>query len=131
MRPRMRKALRAGHITHIDSQVPRESGTAFFSAVFRLNNGFRQAFSAKALVGANVRVAEGSLVEDSLVLPDVVVGRRVTLRRTIVDKRCVLPDGFKAGVHPAADAARFHVTARGIVLVLIGLGTKILVEHTL
>jgi glucose-1-phosphate adenylyltransferase len=71
----------------------------------------------RSILFANVRVAEGSLIEDSLVLPDVVVGRRVTLRRAIVDKRCVLPDGFKAGVYPAEDAARFHVTERGIVLI--------------
>ncbi|MBL8319578.1 MAG: glucose-1-phosphate adenylyltransferase [Burkholderiaceae bacterium] len=71
----------------------------------------------RSILFANVRVAEGSLIEDSLVLPDVVIGQRVTLRRTIVDKRCVLPDGFKAGLHPAEDAARFHVTERGVVLI--------------
>jgi glucose-1-phosphate adenylyltransferase len=71
----------------------------------------------RSILFANVRVAEGSLIEDSLVLPDVVVGRGVRLRRTVVDKRCVLPDGFKAGFHPAEDAAHFHVTERGIVLI--------------
>jgi glucose-1-phosphate adenylyltransferase len=41
----------------------------------------------------------------------------VTLRRTIIDKQCVLPDGFEAGVDPVRDRARFNVTERGIVLV--------------
>jgi glucose-1-phosphate adenylyltransferase len=46
------------------------------------------------------------------------VGRGVTLRRAIVDKRCRLPDGFTAGVDRAADEARgFHVTPSGITLV--------------
>ena len=71
----------------------------------------------RSILFSKVRVAEGSLIEDSVVLPDVVVGRRVTLRRVIVDKRCVLPDGFKAGVCPSEDRARFHVTERGIVLI--------------
>jgi len=52
-----------------------------------------------------------------VVLPDVVIGRNVVLRRAVVDKRCVLPDGFKAGVHPAEDQARFPVTKRGITLI--------------
>jgi glucose-1-phosphate adenylyltransferase len=71
----------------------------------------------RSILFTNVRVGEHSLIEDSLVLPDARIGRGVTLRRAIVDKRCVLPDGFKAGLHPDEDRARFHVTERGIVLI--------------
>ena len=71
----------------------------------------------RSVLSSKVRVGDGSVIEDSLLLPNVVVGRRVTLRRTIIDKHCVLPDGFKAGVHPAEDRAHFHVTERGITLI--------------
>jgi glucose-1-phosphate adenylyltransferase len=71
----------------------------------------------RSILFAKVRVGEGSLLEDCVVLPDVVIGRGVTLRRAVVDKRCVVPDGFKAGLDPAADSARFHVTERGITLI--------------
>ncbi len=71
----------------------------------------------RSILFSKVRVGEGTLVEDSLVLPDTVIGRGVTLKRVVVDKRCVLPDGFTAGVHPDADRARFHVTARGVTLI--------------
>jgi glucose-1-phosphate adenylyltransferase len=71
----------------------------------------------RSILFSKVRVAEHSLVEDSLVLPNGTVGRHVTLKRAIVDKRCVLPDGFKAGVYPDEDRARFHVTERGITLI--------------
>jgi glucose-1-phosphate adenylyltransferase len=72
----------------------------------------------RSVLFCKARVDEGSVVEDSLVLPDTRVGRGVTLRRTIVDKRCRLPDGFSAGVDQAADEARgFHVTPSGITLV--------------
>lgn len=71
----------------------------------------------RSILFSKVRVADGSLIEDSVVLPDVVIGRRVVLRRVIVDKRCVLPDGFKAGVCLEEDRARYHVTERGIVLI--------------
>ena len=50
-------------------------------------------------------------------LPGVQVGRNVTLRRCIVDKLCVLPDGFQAGVDLERDRARFNVTERGVVLI--------------
>jgi glucose-1-phosphate adenylyltransferase len=71
----------------------------------------------RSILFYNVRVGDGSLVEDSVVLPNVVVGRRVTLHRAIVDKGCVLPDGFSAGVDARRDRERFNVTERGIVLI--------------
>jgi len=71
----------------------------------------------RSILFNGVLVAEGSLVEDSVVLSNVGIGRGVVLRRTIIDRRCVLPDGFTAGVDPVQDSARFHVTDRGICLV--------------
>ena len=63
---------------------------------------------------SKLRVADGSLIENSLMLPNVSVGIGVTLKRTIFDKGCVLLDGFKAAVCPAEDSAHFHVTRGGI-----------------
>jgi glucose-1-phosphate adenylyltransferase len=71
----------------------------------------------RSILFSKVRVGEGSLIEDSLVLPNVVIGRGVTLKRVVLDKRCILCDGFTAGVHPDEDKARFHVTEHGITLV--------------
>ncbi len=71
----------------------------------------------RSILFHGVRVSDGSLVEDSVVLPDVVIGRGVELRRAIIDRGCVLPDGFTAGVDLAQDRARFHVTGKGICLV--------------
>jgi glucose-1-phosphate adenylyltransferase len=71
----------------------------------------------RSILFYNSRVGEGSVVEDSVVLPNVTIGRGVTLRRAIVDKHCALPDGFSAGIDAAHDRARFHVTERGITLV--------------
>jgi glucose-1-phosphate adenylyltransferase len=71
----------------------------------------------RSILFSKVRVGDGSLIEDSVVLPNVVVGHGVVLRRVVVDTRCVLPDGFKAGLSPEEDRARFHVTERGIVLI--------------
>jgi glucose-1-phosphate adenylyltransferase len=70
-----------------------------------------------SLVFSNVRVHSFCSIEDSLILPDVVVNRQVKLRRCIVDKRCVLPEGFSAGFDAKQDSKRFHVTERGITLI--------------
>lgn len=71
----------------------------------------------RSILFSKARVAEGSVVEDSVILPNVRIGRHVVLKRTIVDKGCVLPDGFHAGVDAEADRARFHVTPRGVTLI--------------
>lgn len=71
----------------------------------------------RSILFSKVRVGDGSLVEDSVVLPGSVIGRATVIRRAILDKRCVIPDGMCIGVDAEADRQRFHVTERGIVLV--------------
>jgi len=71
----------------------------------------------RSVLFSKVRIEEGSLVEDTVVLPNVRIGRGAVLKRAIVDKGCVLPDGFSAGVDLDRDRERFHVTERGVVLV--------------
>ena len=71
-----------------------------------------------SILFSKVRVGEGSAIDNSLVLPAVTIGKGVTLRRTIVDNYCHLPDGFSAGLDAGHDKARgFHVTERGVTLV--------------
>ncbi len=71
----------------------------------------------RSLLFSNVRVNSYSVVEDSVVLPNVYVGRYCEIRRAIIDKGCHLPDGTIIGRDPVADATRFHVTENGITLV--------------
>jgi len=72
---------------------------------------------ARSVLFSNVRVHSFSEIEDSVLLPDVTVGRKVRLRRCVVDKGCALPDGLEAGLDPVTDATRFHVSAGGITLI--------------
>lgn len=71
----------------------------------------------RSILFYGTRVAEGSRIEDAVVLPNVSIGHGVTLRRVIVDKGCVLPDGLQAGIDPEQDRKRFIVTERGVVLI--------------
>ena len=71
----------------------------------------------RSMLFSKVRIGERSVVEDSLVLPNVTVGRDVVLRRAIIDKHCLIPDGLKVGVDPVEDRTRYTVTERGVTLV--------------
>ncbi len=70
-----------------------------------------------SILFSNVRINSYSTVEDSVVLPEVNVGRNCVIRRAIVEEGCRIPAGMQIGVDPEQDEARFHVTPKGIVLV--------------
>ena len=70
-----------------------------------------------SLLFSDVWVNASSVIEDSLVLPNVRIGERCRLRRTIVDSGCEIPDDTVVGHDPDEDARRFEVSTGGIVLV--------------
>jgi glucose-1-phosphate adenylyltransferase len=71
----------------------------------------------RSLLSTNVRVDSYSSIQDSVLLPDTRVGSHVTLRKVIVDRGSVLPDGLTVGVDPEADRHRFYVSEGGITVV--------------
>jgi glucose-1-phosphate adenylyltransferase len=72
----------------------------------------------RSLLFSNVRIDDCCTIEDSVLLPNVEVGRHSVLKRVVVDKHCRLPEGFTAGNDPDLDRRRFHVTERGITLIV-------------
>ncbi|AUX71233.1 glucose-1-phosphate adenylyltransferase [Erwinia pyrifoliae] len=66
---------------------------------------------------SRVRINSFCNIESSVLLPDVVVGRSCRLRRCVIDRACVLPEGTVIGENPDDDARRFHRSEEGIVLV--------------
>ena len=79
------------------------------------------AFVNRSLLFSNVHVHSHSNVEDSVLLPNVTVSRSVTLKRVVVDKNCVIPEGLIVGVNPEEDKKRFYVTNKGITLITTGM----------
>ncbi len=71
----------------------------------------------RSLLFSNVRVSSHSMIEDSVILPDVHIGQHVRLRKVVVDKRARVPDGLEVGYDRRKDKQRFHVTDNGVTLV--------------
>jgi len=72
----------------------------------------------RSLLFTNVRVHSYASIEDSVILPDVDVGRHCVIRRAVIDNYCRLPERFTVGVNPEEDRKRFHVTERGVALIV-------------
>jgi glucose-1-phosphate adenylyltransferase len=71
----------------------------------------------RSLLFSNVHVHSYSHIEDSVIFPDVDVGRRCVIKKAVIDKGCRIPPDTSIGVDPEQDAARFHVSKGGVVLV--------------
>lgn len=66
---------------------------------------------------SNVEVDSFSEVKDAVVLPHVKIGKNCRLNKVILEKGCEVPDGTVIGEDLEADAQRFHVSPKGVVLV--------------
>jgi glucose-1-phosphate adenylyltransferase len=65
----------------------------------------------RSVLFSNVRVDDGALVEDCVVLPDAFVGPGVRLRRAVVDRHCRLEQAL------LDDPRRFRLTEKGVTLI--------------
>ncbi len=71
----------------------------------------------RSLLYSNVQVRSFSNVEDSVILPNVDIGRNAQLRRVVIEKNCIIPEGLSVGFDAVEDSKRFHVTDRGVTLI--------------
>ena len=72
----------------------------------------------KSLCFSNVRVHSYSKIEEAVILPNVEIGRHCNLKKVVIDRGCVLPEGMEIGIDHEQDRARgFRVSESGVVLV--------------
>lgn len=71
----------------------------------------------ESVLFSNVLVRSYSTIEQAVVLPDVQINRHCRLKKVVIDRRCVIPEGTVIGEDAEADARRFHRTEGGVVLV--------------
>lgn len=71
-----------------------------------------------SLLFSNVYVHSYSEIQDSVLLPNVTIGRNCKINRAVIDKGCVIPDGMEIGLDADEDRERFNVSPNGVVLVV-------------
>jgi glucose-1-phosphate adenylyltransferase len=71
----------------------------------------------RSMLFSNVRVNSYALVEDSVLLPDVDIGRHASIRRAIINNGCTVPPGLVVGQDAEYDARRFYRSENGITLI--------------
>ena len=71
----------------------------------------------RSVLFSDVKVHSWANVEDSVILPDVDIGRHAVLKRCVVDRQCRIPEGMVIGKNPGEDRKRFHVSPLGVTLV--------------
>jgi glucose-1-phosphate adenylyltransferase len=71
----------------------------------------------RSLLFSICRIHSYARVDQSVLLPEVDVGRHARLTRCIIDHGCRIPEGLVIGEDPAEDARRFRRTEHGVTLV--------------
>jgi glucose-1-phosphate adenylyltransferase len=71
----------------------------------------------RSLLFTNVFVHSFAVIADSVVLPNVSIGRHSRLTKVIVDKGCDIPEHLIVGEDADDDARRFHRTGGGVTLI--------------
>ena len=71
----------------------------------------------RSLIGPNVRVNSFSYVTDSIVMNSCNIGRHARIRRAIIDKNVIVPEGYEIGFDLEGDKKKFTVTDSGIVVI--------------
>ena len=75
-----------------------------------------------SVIAPNVRLQAGAYVEGSVLMDGVQIGRGAVVRRAILDKNVVVPDGAHIGVDRAHDLEYYTVSASGVVV--LGKGAR-------
>ncbi|MGZ5049571.1 MAG: glucose-1-phosphate adenylyltransferase [Methylobacter sp.] len=70
-----------------------------------------------SLLFSNVRVNSYTTLINTIVLPEVDIGRHCRITKAIIEKGCCVPEGTIIGEDRAEDEKRFYVSPGGVVLV--------------
>jgi glucose-1-phosphate adenylyltransferase len=70
-----------------------------------------------SLLFSNVKLNSYSYLKQTVVLPDVKIGRHCKIKRAVIDKGCSIPPNTNIGQNLEEDAKHFYVSEQGIVLV--------------
>lgn len=72
----------------------------------------------KSLLFSKVRVHSYCNIEEAVILPGASIGEKSKIKKAIIDRNCVIPEGTEIGINHEQDRANgFRVTDKGVVLV--------------
>ncbi|MDM8547311.1 glucose-1-phosphate adenylyltransferase [Candidatus Venteria ishoeyi] len=72
----------------------------------------------RSLLFSNVHLHSGSILKDTVVLPDVDIAENCRISKAVIDKGCAIPEGMSIGQDPEEDKKNgFYISERGVVLV--------------
>jgi glucose-1-phosphate adenylyltransferase len=71
----------------------------------------------RSLLGPNVRVNSYTYITDSIIMNNCNVGRHARIRRAIIDKNVIIPEGYEIGFDLEGDKKKYTVTESGIVVI--------------
>ncbi len=71
----------------------------------------------RSLLGPNVKVNSYSYVTDSIIMDNCSIGRHARIRKAIIDKNVIVPEGYEIGFNLENDKKKFTVTDSGIVVI--------------
>jgi len=71
----------------------------------------------QSVIFSNVHVHSYSMIQDSVIMPNVEIARHVKLNRVVVDTDARIPEGVEIGFDVELDRKRFYVSEEGITLV--------------
>jgi glucose-1-phosphate adenylyltransferase len=70
-----------------------------------------------SLLFNSVMVDDFSVIEDSLLLPEVTIGKNCHIRKAIIDRGTRIPDNYRIGLDMDQDRQRFYISRAGVRLV--------------
>ena len=70
-----------------------------------------------SILGRNVWVNEGAVIESSIVMDSCSVGKGAALRRVIVDRFNIIGSGREIGLDPEEDRQTYHVDPSGLIVI--------------
>jgi len=70
----------------------------------------------RSILSPNVRIDNYSEVFDSILMAGVRIGKNVKIRKAILDKSVIVPDGKHIGYNLDADAKQFVISEKGVVV---------------
>jgi glucose-1-phosphate adenylyltransferase len=71
----------------------------------------------RSVLSRGVRVHSLAVVDDSIILPDVEIGEKAQIRRTIIDRGVKIAPNDRIGFDLEADKKRFSISESGIVVI--------------